>query len=301
MDLQVKLCSKRLTKNIDSLYLYIKLKGKWTYEKLNINVNKLEKYKEDYNNKLCEAENIRLERFYELSQNPDSINKKAIEKDVPPLYLFVGSYNRNGGSYRYVPDEIKDYLYDSLYLKVFPFHDLFDHVNRMKDRFRLQEPGDYECFSTFIRIKPHSYGNPKPYLSLSLIRNEKSIAVEYFAYPCTEIIQPQKREIVLDNSVVVRTINDKTKSSTKTYLMKDNLIGYTKIGKSVDVLKRERTLEAQNPNISLFAVCQQDIESELHKKYKEYRKRGEWFELKEQQIEEILKEYDFKRLEYRRK
>lgn len=298
MDLQVKLCSKKLTASKESLYLHIKLKGKWTFEKLNIIVDKSEKYKEDYNYKLCEAENIRLKRFYELSQNPDSINKKATENDVPPPYVFIGCCNRNGGSYRFVPDEIKEFLYESLYQKVFPFTDLFDFVDRMKDTFRLQEPGDYECFSIFIRIKPYLYGNPKPYLSLSLIRNEKSIAVEYLAYPCNGIIQQQQREIVFDNSVVVRTINGKTKSSTKTYLMKDNLIGYTKIGKSVDVLKRERTLEAQNPNISLFAVCQHDIEAELHKKYKEYRKRGEWFELKEPQIEEILREYDFKRLEY---
>lgn len=75
--------------------------------------------------------------------------------------------------------------------------------------------------------------------------------------------------------------------------MKDDLLGYLKIGKSVNVLARERTLEAQKPTISLFAVCQRDIEKELHNRYKKYRIRGEWFKLRKKQIDEIIKEYDF--------
>ena len=77
-----------------------------------------------------------------------------------------------------------------------------------------------------------------------------------------------------------------------TYLMVDGN-GYVKIGKSLNPNKRERTLQSENPSIKMIAVCNDDIELKLHKAYKKYRKRGEWFSLSKAQVNKIIDKYSF--------
>lgn len=80
----------------------------------------------------------------------------------------------------------------------------------------------------------------------------------------------------------------------KTYLMKDENTGFTKIGKSVHPLKRESTLQAEKPTISLFKVCDRLVERELHNRFSTKHIRGEWYNLSKEDIEYILSKYDFK-------
>ena len=85
-----------------------------------------------------------------------------------------------------------------------------------------------------------------------------------------------------------------TFEKTKTYLMKDSNTGLTKIGKTVDPKHRERTLQSEKPTISLFAVCEDNIETKLHKIYKDKRTRGEWFNLTKEEVDNIINKYKFK-------
>ena len=82
-------------------------------------------------------------------------------------------------------------------------------------------------------------------------------------------------------------------NNQKTYLMKDSNTGLTKIGKAVDPKHRERTLQSEKPTISLFAVCEDNVELELHNKFEDKRVRGEWFNLMENEIEDIVNSYKF--------
>ena len=82
--------------------------------------------------------------------------------------------------------------------------------------------------------------------------------------------------------------------SIRTYLMKDAITGYVKIGKSKNPVMREKTLQAQIPQISLFAVCEDNIESLLRKKFTKLRLRGEWFNLSSADIQHIIDTYNFK-------
>lgn len=290
MELKVTLCSRRIGGKSESLYLYIRLNGKVSYEFLNIFIDN-SKEGEELNNKLIEAENIRLQRFYELLQNPNLLYERQKEENKPPKYLYVGRISRNGGSYRYIPEGLKKHI-ETLKNKLFAFADFTDLVNDFENIIK-NTCTDKQEISTFLKIKPESYNNPRAYISLSLIRNQKSIAVEIFGYPCDQICEPHERKIVIDQTKKIIRKTKKKKEQSKTYLMTDKNLGYTKIGKSVNVLQREHTLEAQNPNISLFAVCQQDIERELHMKFKEFRIRGEWFKLNKKQIENIIRDYNF--------
>jgi len=95
MDLQIKICSKKISHNTKSLYLYIRLKGCVFYERLNIVIRKEEEGTEDYYIKLKKAEDYRLCRFYELSNNPSDIKptislfavcQRDIEKELHNRY-----------------------------------------------------------------------------------------------------------------------------------------------------------------------------------------------------------------------
>lgn len=81
-------------------------------------------------------------------------------------------------------------------------------------------------------------------------------------------------------------------SCYKTYLMRDGS-GFTKIGKSKNPNFREKTLQSQNPTIEMIAICDSDVESLLHSKFSNFRKRGEWFNLSEIQISLIIKKHNF--------
>ena len=82
----------------------------------------------------------------------------------------------------------------------------------------------------------------------------------------------------------------------KTYLMHDSNTGYTKIGRSVNPRMRERTLQSEKPSITLFAICYELVEKELHQQYKNKRVRGEWFDLSKDEINDIIADYDFAKI-----
>lgn len=107
-----------------------------------------------------------------------------------------------------------------------------------------------------------------------------------FVYEMYYILPTVLSGIVLDNP-------NSSEKLQKTYLMKDSNTGYTKIGKAINPRFRERTLQSEKPSISLLAICESLIESELHEKYSEKRIRGEWFNLDENDISEIINKYNF--------
>ena len=96
----------------------------------------------------------------------------------------------------------------------------------------------------------------------------------------------------LDNILFKNSLNSGI--NQKTYLMRDSNTGLIKIGKAVDPKFRERTLQSEKPTISLFAVCDNLVERELHKKYNDKRVRGEWFKLGEDEVSKIITTYNFK-------
>lgn len=77
--------------------------------------------------------------------------------------------------------------------------------------------------------------------------------------------------------------------SYKTYLMSDGV--FIKIGKSSNPVAREETLQALQPSIKLILVIQLNIERSLHDEFNEKRIRGEWFDLSEEDVENIKNKY----------
>mgnify|MGYP003116322449 CR=1 FL=1 len=86
--------------------------------------------------------------------------------------------------------------------------------------------------------------------------------------------------------------NDYVKPASKTYILKDKNTGYYKIGKSINPLDREKTLQAEKPTYELIKIFNNDIETDLHKKYKKQNVRGEWFNLNKVQLKYICTSYE---------
>lgn len=85
------------------------------------------------------------------------------------------------------------------------------------------------------------------------------------------------------------------RKSSRTYIMFDENIGLYKIGKSNDPSIRERTLQGSKPTIKLFAVSPRNCEKELHREYRDYRVRGEWFRLNADMVNKIISDYNFEK------
>jgi Meiotically up-regulated gene 113 len=63
-----------------------------------------------------------------------------------------------------------------------------------------------------------------------------------------------------------------------TYLIRGELTGLIKIGRSHNIIKRFRSLKTSSPDVlSLVGVIVGDYERTLHLRFQKYRVRGEWF------------------------
>ncbi len=73
------------------------------------------------------------------------------------------------------------------------------------------------------------------------------------------------------------------------YLMHNKRNNLVKIGKSRNPVHREKTLQAEEPEITMVAVWKvvDKLERHLHKLYKHKRLRGEWFKLTFKELKEI--------------
>lgn len=63
-----------------------------------------------------------------------------------------------------------------------------------------------------------------------------------------------------------------------TYFFKNPVTGLIKIGKSTDIKTRKQAVQCGSEvELEVLATINDDIESELHKRFAEYREHGEWF------------------------
>jgi hypothetical protein len=76
------------------------------------------------------------------------------------------------------------------------------------------------------------------------------------------------------------------------YLMLNKRNNYIKIGKSKKPNFREKTLQAQEPEIEMITFWQApaNIETQLKKQFSEKKQRGEWFKLSFKELNEIKKQ-----------
>lgn len=79
-----------------------------------------------------------------------------------------------------------------------------------------------------------------------------------------------------------------------TYMALDIETLLIKIGRSTNIIGRQKQLRFKYPLISMLAYKVGDIELELHKKFKSKRVFSEFFDLSIGDLKNIMKEYGFK-------
>jgi hypothetical protein len=101
--------------------------------------------------------------------------------------------------------------------------------------------------------------------------------------------------------IVDRVENPRVKKqppTIKTYLMTD-FTGHTKIGKTTDVYKRFLSMRSGNPTLKIIASLEKDIETELLLKFKDKKISGEWFSLSKEELNELIKDFQFTEYNYK--
>ncbi len=103
-----------------------------------------------------------------------------------------------------------------------------------------------------------------------------------------------------NKNVSKRKTND---TPTYIYIMIDHNTGYYKIGHSKNVLRRESTLQSEKPTIELLYSFEGIVrdERELHDNFKELRVRGEWFALEKYMVDNIITQFECKRIQKERR
>lgn len=77
--------------------------------------------------------------------------------------------------------------------------------------------------------------------------------------------------------------------NTSTYFFKNPVTGLIKIGRSVDIKTRKQAVQCgSGVELKVLLVVSGDSERELHKKFAEYRKHGEWFNDTDGKIEAYI-------------
>lgn len=79
---------------------------------------------------------------------------------------------------------------------------------------------------------------------------------------------------------------------TFVYVMRNSRNGYHKIGFSTEPRFREKTLQSQEPEVSLLFAFPGTVEDEerLHDRFASKRLRGEWFNLTPEDVESIRRQ-----------
>lgn len=140
-------------------------------------------------------------------------------------------------------------------------------------------------------IKRFAIGTPKKSVLWSIVASKSAPAEQSYQYEINS-----NTKFYSTNSTEIQENSNKTNTSCFVYIMKNERNGYYKIGISNNPQYRERTLQSEEPEITLIYKKKFDTrdeayytEQDLHSRFSDSRIRGEWFGLSERDIDYIIK------------
>jgi len=139
-------------------------------------------------------------------------------------------------------------------------------------------------------------GNPTPnnYKRKFKVTKWDQIAFKFYDYAKGKEEWKDIIKLIPEAKSVLPPAQERVNEECYVYLMLDSKNGYYKIGISNEPEWREKTLQSEKPSIKLIAAKKfinrriaANIEKALHDSYSHRRKRGEWFQLDQEDIDEI--------------
>lgn len=241
-----------------------------------------------------------LSIFYErLFDIPTNVINEWAETDIGTYNVVAGLEKEAFGLSLFKPDTID---YELTYITINKSGNLEGIALTLNPFFNKRNELTI-CFVAFL-CKKYKIANQYKVFN-EYQRHQRSYFERegYFTY-CDKFLDSIKLK---NNPILIHTkgilyvpmANRKRSNDNFIYLMHNRQNNYYKIGRSTNVKIRERTLQAQEPDIVLIEKWQasKDAEKLLHEMYKHKKLRGEWFNLTQVEIEEI-KEYMNRYVEY---
>ena len=242
-----------------------------------------------------ELENSKFSKLYEILKNEN-------EYDAIIAYDFISL----------LCNEVKNCLSEIGYYSenklMYPDSSVFTEVlntaNKLNSFILLRLENSIHCYKEFnlIKIKDEIYISLEGFLKYDTDMNKLTYPKElfeivFFGFDITIYFEGKsfislnmcdfiRKEFLRQNDNKLK-LETKSIEKRKTYLMIDENTGFYKIGYSKNVEYREKTLQSEKPVIKLLFYCDNFIETELHKKYKSKRIRGEYFNLSADDIIDI--------------
>jgi len=216
---------------------------------------------------------VGLEKYFyciELIDNPDKIEyrlffvsgRNKLEGDV--LHLTADNPKR---------DELV-FFFSNFLAQNYPELDSINTFNTFQQQTRgmLEKLGYLTVASTEL----DKYDDPNP---LIIAKGVKGIIP----------IRLLEKIIVYREFFGNNKLNQPTEGSEHIYLMLNKRNDFIKIGKSKNPTFREKTLQADEPEVELITYWKapSKIERQLQKQFADKRKRGEWFDLTFKELNKI--------------
>ena len=130
------------------------------------------------------------------------------------------------------------------------------------------------------------------------LKDSEKVIVDYTIYDkikeTIDLFTKKPNPIIVEKPIYIdrpKKVKHSTNTKKVCYLMVDSSTKYVKIGNSINPHKRERTLQSEKPTIEILHIFKKNIETELHQKYSKKRIRGEWFNLTNNEVKQIIKKY----------
>jgi len=165
-------------------------------------------------------------------------------------------------------------------------HYLISYGNMVRQVGRIPSTNDW----IFYKGKP-AINN---YTRKFKVKSWGQIANKFFDYAKDKVEWEDIIKLIPVQDNTLPPILERENEECFVYFMRDSKTGYYKIGISNEPEWREKTLQSEKPSIKLIASKKfvnrriaANIEKALHDSYSHRRKRGEWFELDQEDIEEI--------------
>lgn len=132
-------------------------------------------------------------------------------------------------------------------------------------------------------------------VSNSIQQESLKFAIKHFANEYSAIVDKHvPNRIKLKEQIKTKEVNSKGEKCYL-YLMIDTTNNYHKIGISNSPEYREKTLQSEKPTIEMVANKEfpnrkiaHSFEQALHSTYDEKRVRGEWFDLSQEEVDDII-------------